>query len=202
MRTFAPRDAEKMRANSTAWSVASGRATARSLSLDLLNDNAEADLDLKEERSDVEEFELLVLPHVARMLRVALRLAPDRSSAEDLVQDALLAAWRSFHRFERGTDCRAWLFKIMLNLATKRRRRERRFVPLIDASEQAYFPKSAETLAALDALSEEHRTVLLLAAVEGFTCREIAQMLDLPIGTVMSRLSRARAELRRLLGYR
>lgn len=157
---------------------------------------------LKERRSDAEEFERVALPHVRGMLRVALQLVPDRASAEDLVQDALLAAWRSFQRFEQGTDCRAWLFKIMLNLATKRRRRESRFVPLIDVSAQACFPEPVETLAALEALSEEHRTVLLLAAVEGFTCKEIAQILDVPIGTVMSRLSRARAELRRLLGHR
>src|SRR6266702_277409 len=71
------------------------------------------------------EFELVAMPHAARLLRTALRLTCDRGLAEDLVQEVLLRAWRSFHQFEAGTNCKAWLFRIMLNLLSRRQKQLR-----------------------------------------------------------------------------
>jgi RNA polymerase sigma-70 factor (ECF subfamily) len=155
-----------------------------------------------------EQFELLAMPHAHALLRVATRLTGDRARAEDAVQDTLLLAWRSFHQFDIHTNCKAWLFRIMLNVLYKGQRQVRarpREIPLKDsfvASPDGAVPESlrrSEILSALDSLTEDYRTVLLLAIVEGFTCKEIAAMLNIPIGTVMSRLSRARAVLRDLL---
>ncbi len=154
-----------------------------------------------------EQFELLAMPHAHALLRVATRLTGERARAEDAVQDTLLLAWRSFHQFDIHTNCKAWLFRIMLNLLYKRQRqvRSRQEIPLTESSvagPNGPVPESlrrSEILSALDSLSQHYRTVLLLAIVEGFTCKEIAAMLGIPIGTVMSRLSRARAALRDLL---
>jgi RNA polymerase sigma-70 factor, ECF subfamily len=156
-----------------------------------------------------QEFERIALVHRDVLLRVASRILRCESLAEDAVQDTLLHAWRAFHQFERGSNCRAWLFRIMLNGI--RRNRRRRAVPLADLPAR----QSLDTLmtgrssfgsvarldatAAVDALPETQRTIFLLSAVEGFTCKEISGMQAIPIGTVMSRLSRCRAELRKVL---
>ena len=155
-----------------------------------------------------EEFERIALIHRGVLFRVACSKLRCESLAEDAVQETLLCAWRAFHTFERGTNCRAWLFRIMLN---SMRRNRRRAVPLADLPDWQSLDtlmtsgSSFESLAhfeahaAVDALPETQRTIFLLAAVEGFTCKEISMMQALPIGTVMSRLSRSRAELRRVL---
>ena len=155
-----------------------------------------------------QEFERIALVHRNALLRVASRILRCESLAEDAVQDTLLQAWRAFHQFERGSNCRAWLFRIMLNGI---RRSRRRAAPLADLPAW----QSLDTLltgrssfgsvvrldaaAAVDALPETQRTIFLLSAVEGFTCKEISGMQAIPIGTVMSRLSRCRAELRKVL---
>lgn len=152
------------------------------------------------------------MPHTESLLRAALRLTQNAPAAEDLVQETLLQGWRSFHQFERGTNCKAWLFRIMLNLSNKRRRKLQARPELLALDEFESLPLMAsqcpatpaqftalEVFAALDALPCDHRTALVLAVVEGFTCKEIARMLDIPIGTVMSRLSRARVSLRQQL---
>jgi RNA polymerase sigma-70 factor (ECF subfamily) len=155
-----------------------------------------------------EEFERVAMPHTGPLLRVALRITRERGSAEDLVQETLLRAWRAFDQFERGTNCKAWLFRIMLNVSNKSRREAQAspaLIPLDGHEPVRVFPvrppqlTATEVLAALDSLSAEHRLVLVLAVVEGFTCKEIAAMCCVPIGTVMSRLSRGRAELRKIL---
>jgi|SRR5579872_737657 len=136
------------------------------------------------------------MPHTRSLLRVARRLAPD---PEDLVQETMLSAWRGFHQFHAGTNARAWLFRIMLNAFHARGRKARPALVPIAGHDRACEPDvamAAEVAQAVDDLAEEHRTVLLLGVVEGFTCREIAEILDVPIGTVMSRLSRAREALR------
>jgi RNA polymerase sigma-70 factor, ECF subfamily len=152
-----------------------------------------------------QEFELQALPHGNNLLRAAIRLTGDRSLAEDMVQETLLLAWRSFHQFDVRTNCKAWLFRIMLNLLSKHHRRLRARPPELSLNEEltrdtastgAPFLLRTQVLATLERLSGEYRTVLLLGVVEGFTCREIAGILGIPIGTVMSRLSRARAAFR------
>jgi RNA polymerase sigma-70 factor (ECF subfamily) len=157
-----------------------------------------------------DEFERVAIPHSRSLLRVARRLARDRAVADDLVQETLLSAWRGFDRFQPGTNARAWLFRILLNAfyARGRRLRSGPLTVELDTAERAAHGafsvassqnEAAEITSALDKLSAEHRTVLLLAVVEGFTCQEVAGIIGLPIGTVMSRLSRARQALREKL---
>jgi RNA polymerase sigma-70 factor (ECF subfamily) len=150
------------------------------------------------------DFERVVLPHTRSLLRFALRLAGDSFHAEDLVQETLLLAWRGFGRFEPGTNAHAWLFQILMNLFRQERRKERpsfateTLAQAVPATQPSSL-ESAEVMQAFERLGSERRTVLLLAAVEGFTCREIAEIIGVPIGTVMSRLSRAREAMRELL---
>jgi len=141
------------------------------------------------------------MPHSRSLLRFACRLTPhDQAAAEDLVQETLLQAWRKFHQFEAGTNARAWLFRILVNAGNGRIRKERarlRTVPLDDTHPAAPAdPEALEVMQVLDQLSVEHRAVLMLSVVEGFTSREVAEILQIPQGTVMSRLSRARQVLR------
>ena len=147
-----------------------------------------------------DEFERIAMPHTRSLLRVARRLTSETARAEDLVQQTMLSAWRSFDQFRTGTNARAWLFRIMFNAFYAEGRRMRVTVVPIDGREisapSSGLENSVEIAEALDSLVVEHRAVLMLAAVEGFTCRETAQILNVPTGTVMSRLSRAREALR------
>lgn len=147
------------------------------------------------------------MPHSQSLLRVARRLSPDSGEAEDLVQETLLLAWRNFRQFRLGTNARAWLFRILVNVFYGRGRRRADTVELpLCVAETEVWPDppnstasefdAADVNRALAALPVEHRTVLLLGVVEGFTCREMAEILSVPIGTVMSRLNRARHGLR------
>jgi RNA polymerase sigma-70 factor, ECF subfamily len=156
------------------------------------------------------EFERIAMPHSRGLLRVARRIASDPAAAEDLVQETYFRAWRSFNQFQTGTNMRAWLFRIMFNAfyAHGRQISAGPILVSLDAPGRDAEPQSqsgaslaeiAEISNALEELSSEHRTVLLLAVVEGFTCREMAGILALPIGTVMSRLSRGRQALRERL---
>ena len=157
-----------------------------------------------------DEFERIAMPHSRSLLRVARRLAPDPATAEDLVQETFFRAWRSFDQFQAGTNMRAWLFRIMFNAfyAQGRQISAGPILVSLDAPGRELEPQSRSRMSladavevsnALDELSSEHRTVLLLAVVEGFTCREMAGILSLPIGTVMSRLSRGRQAFRERL---
>lgn len=151
-------------------------------------------------------FENETMRHSASLLRAATSMTHDAAIAEELVQDTLLRAWRFYDRFEPGTNCKAWLFRILINLSTRVRQKRsiecRISVPLHEthAVDRAFFDGDVLELSliqrAFDALPHGQRTVLHLAIVDGFTCREISQMLSLPMGTVMSRLSRARAAVR------
>jgi len=147
------------------------------------------------------------MPHARSLLRVARRLAADSSIAEDLVQETLLLAWRGFDQFQPGTNIRAWLFRILMNTfyAQGRRIRSTPLLVSLQSPESEAEPgfrapssllANAEVNQALADMSEEHRTVLLLGVVEGFTCKEMAEILAVPIGTVMSRMSRARQAMR------
>jgi RNA polymerase sigma-70 factor (ECF subfamily) len=145
-----------------------------------------------------EEFERIAMPHLAALLRVARRLTLDPASAEDLAQETMLLAWRGFHGFQTGTNARAWLFRILFNAFHAAARKP----PAAVSGWSAIHAKpqdAIEIAEAIEALPIEQRTVLLMCVVEGFTCREVAAILEVPIGTVMSRLSRARQELRQSL---
>ncbi len=154
----------------------------------------------------------------------AVRMTRNRADAEDLVQETYLRAYRSFGTFEQGTNLRAWLYRILTNAfinryrAKQRRPDERNLDDVEDlflyrrlgALEQAMATRSAEdelmdwftddeVKAALEALPETFRMAVLLADVEGFSYKEIAAILDIPIGTVMSRLHRGRKAMQRAL---
>lgn len=155
-----------------------------------------------------EEFESVALPHMNDLYRTAARLVGNRGEAEDLLQETYLQAWKSFHRFEPGTNCRAWLFKILFHLIQHQRRKWYNS-KLVQESDEltlqdtvAYEPpvpqhlSDEDVLAALGRLSLQHREVVLLADVQEFSYKEVAATLGVPIGTVMSRLSRGRRLLR------
>ena len=157
-------------------------------------------------------FEAEALPHLNMLYRTAVRLTVNRTEAEDLVQDVYAQAWRSFASYTPGTNCRAWLFKILMNKLEHQRRR--RYALLKRTAETdaellaqtlAYVPpvgqelRDEEVLAALGRTPARFREVVLLADVEEFSYREIAQILGVPVGTVMSRLSRGRKLLREML---
>jgi RNA polymerase sigma-70 factor (ECF subfamily) len=137
------------------------------------------------------------------MLRFARRLMGGNVQAEDLVQEALLKAWRSFHQFQDGTSARAWLYRILLNAYYDQGRKIRVAAGPLDeklpSGATGALIERLELNQALDSLPLEQRTVLLLGVVEGFTCREVSGILSVPIGTVMSRLSRGRQALREKL---
>ena len=154
-----------------------------------------------------EEFNDLAMPHVAALLRTATRLCGSREAGEDLVQETCLQAWRSFGRFEPGTNCRAWLYKILIYSHSRLRRDQSRrpvVTSLETASEAAllFDPQTPDTLtansvkAAFDSLPDQFRVAVLLVDVEQLTYREAAEALDVPIGTVMSRLNRGRRLMR------
>ena len=155
-------------------------------------------------------FEQEAIPHLEALLRTAVRLSGNRARAEDAVQETYLRAWRSFRTYRPETNCRAWLFKILLNVLKKAAGKQRRD-PLAEAEDVEVsgkliplFPEAEggnrqDLLAAVNRLASEFREVLWLVVVEGFAYREAAQILDIPMGTVMSRLYRARRELRRFL---
>ena len=158
-------------------------------------------------RVESAEFEAVALPHLNDLYRTAVHLVRDRTEAHDLVQEAYMQAWKAFHRFEPGTNCRAWLFKILINEIRHYRRRwfNTRMVPEGEQSfeETLRFEppipediRDEDVLAALDEVPREFREVVLLADVQEFSYKEIAEMLGIPVGTVMSRLSRGRKQLR------
>ena len=156
----------------------------------------------------VEDFEAAAIPHLADLYRSASLLLRDSSEAEDLVQEVYLEAWKSFHRFELGTNCRAWLFKIMFHrLHHPRRRlaktsREKAFESPADQdgiSAEPSVPQEIsdeDILKALEKVPGEFREVVVLADVQEFSYKEVAETLRIPLGTVMSRLSRGRNVLR------
>lgn len=157
-----------------------------------------------------ERFDAEAMPHMNDLFRTACRLTGERGHAEDAVQEAFLQAWKSFDRFEPGTNCRAWLFKILFHCVNHQRRRIFRFPLLkqtedfIEANLTAKTPlpdklTDGEILAALDRIAEDFRAVILLVDVEEFAYKEVAEILNIPIGTVMSRLSRGRKALREQL---
>jgi RNA polymerase sigma-70 factor (ECF subfamily) len=170
-------------------------------------------------RSNRADFEREMMPHLGSLYAVALRLTRNERDAEDLVQDTALRAYRFFHRYEAGSNGRAWLFKILHNTFLtryRRRSREREVLeqladePTPALYEEADDPEqrllteflSEDVRRALDRLPEEFRTAVVLCDLEEFSYKEIAEIMECPVGTVMSRLHRGRRMLQEALrGY-
>jgi len=171
-----------------------------------------------------EEFVEQAMQYASHLYPVALRMTRNRADAEDLVQETYLKAWRSFATFHEGTNLRAWLFRIMTNTfinnyRAKQRRPEEEGLEEVEdlylykrlnTFDQSRMSASAEDQmmdlfpdedirAALEELPEVFRMPVLLADVEGFSYKEITDILDVPIGTVMSRLSRGRKAMHKSL---
>lgn len=166
-------------------------------------------------------FEALALEHFDALYNTAVRLTRNPVEAQDLVQETYLKAYRFFHRFELGTNVKAWLFTILRNTYINTYRKASRRQQQIDFDQIAPFyadtPSDAEwaergstedmlrhlvhddVKRALDALPEEYRMVVLLADLEDFAYKEIAEIMACPVGTVMSRLFRGRRLLRKSL---
>lgn len=170
----------------------------------------------------LDPFERDVVPLLDQLYRAARRHTGNPADAEDLVQETMVKAYDAFHRFEDGTNMRAWLLRIMTNawIDSYRRARCRPDVLLSEDITDAQFAGQAwhtsrglpsaeaaalealgddEVRAAIGALREEQRLVVYYADVEGLRYKEIAHILDVPVGTVMSRLHRGRRALRALL---
>lgn len=161
--------------------------------------------DEKEAQERLAAFEAEALGYANQLFRVALRLCREPARAEDLLQETYLQAWRSFPRFELGTNLRAWLYKIMFNVYySAQRRQQLEVVPVEEtiAETIAYDPPTPqhlteeEVLLALEKLPRDFQLPVVLADVEDLSYREIADVLAVPIGTVMSRLHRGRKILR------
>lgn len=161
-------------------------------------------------------------PFMGSLFSTAMRMTGNKQDAEDLVQDTYLRAFRSYGSFTEGTNLRAWLFRIMTNAhinryRSKQRRPDETELDDLDdlylyrrLNDPSRYGRSAEdelmdlfsegeVVAAVEALPENYRMAVILADVEGFAYKEIAEILDIPIGTVMSRLHRGRKALQREL---
>ena len=162
-------------------------------------------------------FEREAVPHLDTLYRVALRFTADPTRAQDLVQDTMFKAFRSWHRYEPGTNVRAWLLTILRNTFINDYRKEKQRGPTVDIEtaetfslfdevqdedpEGQFFDKivDEEVLKAIDSLPDEFRETLTLSDVEGLSYQEIAEVTGAPVGTVKSRLFRARRALQRQL---
>lgn len=155
----------------------------------------------------LESFETLALPHMNVLFRAAVAILGSRTEAEDVVQESYLQAWKSFHRFTPGTNCRAWLFQILFHVVSHHRRKWFKKFCFSDDLQTvedtvAYDPPVAENLTdevvllAFRKLPHHYAEVVMLADVHEFTYKEIQETLGIPVGTVMSRLSRGRQLLR------
>lgn len=157
----------------------------------------------------MEDADRLIEEHLPRLRRYARALVGDRTRADDLVQDTLERAWGKFHLWRRGSDLRAWLFAIMHNVHVNSLRKNVAAPALLPLQEDALdVPVRADQEDALQVrdlqtalghLPPEQREVLLLVGLEEMRYEEVARVLDLPLGTVMSRLSRGRERLRQIM---
>jgi len=154
-----------------------------------------------------ERFEAEAMPYLQDIYRSAARVVGDASRAEDVCQEVYLQAWKSFDRFQAGTNCKAWLYKILFHCVNHQRRKWFRFPVLketeefLEANLVAPEPipdqlSDGDILNALDRLPADFKAVVLLVDVEEFSYKEAGEILRTPIGTVMSRLSRGRKALK------
>jgi RNA polymerase sigma-70 factor (ECF subfamily) len=174
--------------------------------------------------ADQASFAELAMPYMSALYSAALRMTRNPSDAEDLVQETYLRAYRGFGGFKEGTNLKAWLYKILTNtyINSYRAKKRRPEQVELDDVEDFYLYKRLGGLEAVDAdrspeaevldsipdeavkraledLPEQFRMAVLLADVEGFSYKEIAEIMDVPIGTVMSRLHRGRKQLQKRL---
>jgi RNA polymerase sigma-70 factor, ECF subfamily len=152
-------------------------------------------------------FEGEVLPHAPRLFRLAMWFIRNRADAEDVVQDTMMQALKSFHRFQPGTNCRAWLITILQRIVSNRRRAKGRSIVVDDPDDRIaetvpFVPPVPQQLTdelvlhSVRQLPTVFQEVILLCDIEDLSYKEAAQALAIPIGTVMSRLHRGRAQLR------
>lgn len=174
----------------------------------------------KKDEDDRRAFEAEALPHMQTLLNAALYMTRNPAGAEDLVQETLLKAYRFWHRYEKGTNCKAWLFRILTNTFINRNRKKQHLHESLDASEREVsgtnlsetssfyetpemdyvgklFPEHVK--AAVEALPENFRIPVILADLHDFSYKEIADIMECPVGTVMSRLFRGRKRLQEQL---
>lgn len=172
--------------------------------------------------ADRAEFEAEAMPFMSQLYAAALRMTRNPADAEDLLQETYLKAYRSFHQFEAGTNLRAWLYRILTNTFINSYRKKKRGPDEVDLediddlylyrrlADDSGSPSAESTFLAtvpdatvrdaLDSLPDNFKIPVILADVEGFQYKEIAEILDIPIGTVMSRLHRGRRGLQKKLG--
>ena len=160
-------------------------------------------------------FDIAIAQHRQRLRETARRLTGNHDDAEDLLQDTVVRAWTFWHRFEAGSNAKAWLHRILMNTfinSYRKKRRERELLRAAAEETRRVVASQLETRAAradgvgdevgaaLKTLPEEFRTVVELVDLSDFSYREVALKLQCPIGTVMSRLHRARKQLQGKLG--
>jgi len=209
------------------WGAGSLRAAIGSalMTLETTTPEPSEDTDVRAEETPAERdarFERDAMPLIASLYGAALRMTRNPADAEDLVQDTFARAYSAFHQFTPGTNLKAWLYRILTNTYINSYRKAQR-APQISDGEQiqdwqlsraeshtSAGLRSAEVEAldampdsivteALSGLSDDFRMAVLLADVEGFSYKEIAEIMGTPIGTVMSRLNRGRGQLREKL---
>lgn len=155
------------------------------------------------------DFQDITFRHMKELHSVALRLTRNVDEADDLIQDTYLKAYRFFHKFQKGTNIKAWLYKIMIRLFYSKYKKNKleviKIEPIQDDSiisldadpENVYIEKliDEDVIAAIDRLPQHFKTIILLADIEELSYQEISKILKVPIGTIMSRLHRARKRL-------
>jgi len=169
-------------------------------------------------------FDQEALPHLDAVYRFALRLSGSPDQAQDLVQDTFVRAFKAWDQYTPGTNCKSWLFTICRNLYVRQWERGQRHDQIVSENTRPETPGSdvvnplwsavaqvdpvgqffesivdEEVLRAIDALPEDFKTVVVLSDVEGLSYQEIADLVDVPVGTVKSRLFRGRRQLQKVL---
>jgi RNA polymerase sigma-70 factor (ECF subfamily) len=171
-----------------------------------------------------EDFTHDAMQHAPQLFSTAMRMTRNRSDAEDLVQETFIKAWRSFATYQQGTNLRAWLFRIMTNTYINKYNAQQRkptetelddveelfLYKRLGSVDQSQLSQSAEdqmlslftddeVKKALEELPDQFRIPVLMSDVEGFSYKEIAEILEIPLGTVMSRLHRGRKAMQKML---
>ena len=155
------------------------------------------------------DFVTEAMPHFSNVRKMALYLARNKTDAEDLLQETFMQAWKSFGKYKLGTNCRAWLFKILFNTNNRNRRRRYTKAKYLQGADEFVFLNThspapvpehltnKEVIRALRKIPKHYRVAVVLVDVHEFSYKETARALSVPIGTVMSRLNRGRKLLRK-----